>query len=108
MASAGARSSQGGGYLLAHQLRHSTELYGTFAIVLGLLGFLFLAAQLSLYAAEINVVRTRRLWPRSIVQPPLTRADRDLLRDVAVAQERRSDQHVTVEFDTEQPRSQAR
>jgi Predicted membrane protein len=96
----------GGGYLVARQLRHSTELYGTFAIVLGLLGFLFLAAQLSLYAAEINVVRTRRLWPRSIVQPPLTRADRDLLRDVAVAQERRSEQHVTVEFDAEQPRSQ--
>lgn len=95
-----------GGYLVAHQLRHASELYGLFGIVLGLLGFLYLAAQLSLYAAEINVVRTRRLWPRSILQPPLTRADRELLRDVATAQERRAEQHVSVEFDTEMPRDQ--
>jgi len=27
------------------------------------------------YAAETNVVLARRLWPRSIVQPPLTQAD---------------------------------
>jgi hypothetical protein len=33
------------------------------------------APSLALYAAEVNVVATRRLWPRSLVQPLLTNAD---------------------------------
>lgn len=90
-----------GGYLIARQLRHSSELYGFFAIVLGLMAWLTLAAQLSLYAAEINVVRARRLWPRSLAQPPLTRADRKAWRDMAAAGERRDEEHITVEFDGE-------
>lgn len=90
-----------GGYLVARQLRHSSELYGFFSIVLGLMAWLMLAAQLSLYAAEVNVVRARRLWPRSLALPPLTRADRTVWRDMAVAGERRNDEHITVEFDDE-------
>ena len=87
-----------GGYLIGRQLRHSSELYGFFAIVLGLMAWLMLAAQLSLYAAEINVVRARRLWPRSLTRP-LTRADRKAWRDIAIAGERRDVEHITVEFD---------
>ena len=90
-----------GGYLIARQLRHSSELYGFFAIVLGLMAWLVLAAQLSLYSAEINVVRARRLWPRSLTPPPLTRADRKAWRDMATAGERRDEEHITVEFDGE-------
>ena len=37
--------------------------------MLGLVGWLYLLAQLLIYAAEVNVVLTRRLWPRSILQP---------------------------------------
>ena len=88
-----------GGYLIARQLRHSSELYGFFSIVLGLMAWLMLAAQLSVYAAEINVVRARHLWPRSLAQPPLTRADRKAWRDMATAGERRDEEHITVEFD---------
>lgn len=90
-----------GGYLVARQLRHTSELYGFFAIVLGLMAWLMIAAQISVYAAEINVVRARRLWPRSLQQPPLTPADRTALRDLATAEERRTEQHVTVDFDDE-------
>jgi YihY family inner membrane protein len=54
-----------GGYLVGHYLRHTSQVYGVFAIVLGLLFWLYLGAQLTLYAAEINVVRARRLWPRA-------------------------------------------
>jgi YihY family inner membrane protein len=54
-----------GGYLVGHYLRHTSQVYGVFAIVLGLLFWLYLGAQLTLYAAEINVVRVRRLWPRA-------------------------------------------
>jgi YihY family inner membrane protein len=52
--------------LVQHQLRHSSQLYGTVGVVLGLIWFLLLVARLTLYAIEINVVRVRRLWPRSI------------------------------------------
>ncbi len=48
----------------------------TFAVVLGLLAWLYLEAELTLYAVEINVVRTYRLWPRSIAPPPYTEQDR--------------------------------
>jgi uncharacterized BrkB/YihY/UPF0761 family membrane protein len=46
-----------GGYLVSHYLRHTSQVYGVFAIVLGLLFWLYLGARLTLYAAEINVVR---------------------------------------------------
>ena len=56
-----------GTFLIEHQLRHTSQVYGVFAVVLGLIAWLYLIAQLTLYAAEINVVRARRLWPRAIV-----------------------------------------
>jgi len=60
-----------GGYFIGHQLRRASELYGTFGIVLGLMAWLFLQAEVTLYAAEVDVVLARRLWPRSI-RPPQT------------------------------------
>ena len=87
-----------GGYLVGHQLRHAKEVYGFFGSVLGLLSWLYLGAQVTLYAAEVNVVRARRLWPRSIVQPPLTRADERTLADIARQEERRPEQSVEVTF----------
>jgi YihY family inner membrane protein len=59
-----------GGYLVGHYLRHTSQVYGVFAIVLGLLFWLYLGARLTLYAAEVNVVAARQLWPRSLLQPP--------------------------------------
>lgn len=88
-----------GAALIQHQLRHSEALYGQFAFVLGLIGWLLLVSQLSLYAAETNVVLARRLWPRSIVQPPLTDADERVLSDIAQEQWRRPEQRVDVGFD---------
>jgi membrane protein len=69
-----------GGYFLSHQIAHASPLYGTFAVVLGLIAWLYLQAQLTLYAVEINVVRTYRLWPRSLAPPPYTEQDRDAFR----------------------------
>jgi uncharacterized BrkB/YihY/UPF0761 family membrane protein len=56
-----------GGYVISHQLQRASELYGTFGIVLGLLAWLFLQAEVTLYAAEVDVVLARRLWPRSVL-----------------------------------------
>lgn len=84
--------------LVQHQLQHSQALYGTFALVLGLLWWLYLSSQVALYAAEINVVLARRLWPRSLIQPPLTPADERVLAAVAQQEERRPEQQVEVGF----------
>jgi YihY family inner membrane protein len=87
-----------GTWLVARHLREASELYGFFGIVLGLLFFLFLAARLSLYAAEVNVVRARRLYPRSLVSSTLTDADRRAYASAAEAQQRVPEEQVDVEF----------
>jgi len=58
-----------GGYLISHQLHRTTEIYGFFAIVLGLIFWLNLGARLFLYATEINVVRAQSAWPRGMFEP---------------------------------------
>ncbi|MHB1988501.1 MAG: YihY/virulence factor BrkB family protein [Acidimicrobiales bacterium] len=91
---------QGAGtYLVGHTLKGDSATYGTFAAVLGLLAWIYLGARLTIYAAELNVVLERRLWPRSIVQPPLTPADRRSLAAQAEQNRRRPEQHVEVSFD---------
>jgi YihY family inner membrane protein len=59
-----------GGLLVSRYLRHSTQLYGLFATVLGLVFWLSLGSQLFMYASETNVVLLRRLWPRHLDDPP--------------------------------------
>jgi membrane protein len=81
-----------GGYFVAHQLAHASPSYGTFAVVLGLIAWLYLVAELTLYAVEINVVTAYRLWPRSIVPPPYTEQDRRAFQLYAQAQQRRKEQ----------------
>jgi membrane protein len=78
----------GGGFLVNRSLRGATQTYGTFAVVIGLLSWIYLQAQVILYAAEINVVRSRRLWPRSLDQSDLTAADRRALKQHAEVEER--------------------
>lgn len=56
-----------GSYLVVHQLRHASDTYGLFAFVIGTLAWLHLGAQMTLYAAELNVVRSRKLWPRALL-----------------------------------------
>ncbi|HEX8762969.1 MAG TPA: YhjD/YihY/BrkB family envelope integrity protein [Candidatus Saccharimonadales bacterium] len=52
--------------LLIHQLKGASALYGTFAVVLGLLFWLYMQAELYVYALEINVVKSKKLWPRKL------------------------------------------
>ena len=85
-----------GGYYVGHQLQGASSTYGAFAVVIGLLTWLYLGAQVTLLAAEVNVVRARRLWPRSIAQPPYTEADVEALTGYAKQEERRDDEVVDV------------
>ncbi|HMC52935.1 MAG TPA: hypothetical protein VKI64_09260, partial [Acidimicrobiales bacterium] len=66
--------------------------------VLGLLVWLSLGAQISLYGAEINVVRARHLWPRSMVQPPIVEGDRRSYEQMAQVEKRRPEEDVRVSF----------
>ncbi|MDX6562809.1 MAG: hypothetical protein QOD65_2623 [Gaiellales bacterium] len=91
-----------GGYIVDHQLRHASSTYGVFAIVIGLLSWIYLGAIVTLLSAEINVVRARKLWPRSfslIGEQPLTIGDEDALRQRAGVEERRTDEDVSVVFE---------
>ena len=92
-----------GGYYVAHTLKHASQVYGLFGIVLGLLGFLYLAALVTLLCAEVNVVRARRLWPRSLLTPftdnfELTHADQRSYRDLAAMQKVKGFEDIDVRF----------
>jgi hypothetical protein len=95
-----------GTYFVHHYL-HSDSVYGVFATVLGLVAWLYLAAEITVYCAEINVVLARRLWPRSIVQPPLTEADRTSMALQALQNQRRKEQRVEVTFTDREPDDEA-
>jgi YihY family inner membrane protein len=86
-----------GTYLVHHFLR-SDSAYGEFATVLGLVAWLYLSARIVVYCAEINVVLARRLWPRSILQSPLTEADRESLSLRALERQQSAEQQVHVTF----------
>ncbi len=88
-----------GGFYIDHALKHTEPLYGVFALVLGLLAWLYLGAQLTIFAAEINVVRLHKLWPRSFFSEPLLEADRRALTSSAEVEERVEEENVEVSFD---------
>jgi uncharacterized BrkB/YihY/UPF0761 family membrane protein len=53
--------------LVQHQLKHTSDTYGAFASVIGIVTYLLLLATLTVFAAELNVVLSRRLWPRTLL-----------------------------------------
>ncbi len=86
-----------GGWIVADRVSSASDVYGTFALVVGLLAWIYLGAQLMLYGAEMNTVKVHRLWPRSL-QGELTKADRRALRRLAGQEERKDDEIVDVTF----------
>ncbi len=88
-----------GGYYVDHVVRHAKETSGLFAFVLGLLAWLYLGGQVTLIAAEINVVRARKLWPRSFFSEPLLEADKRAMTSSAEVEERVDEENVEVSFD---------
>jgi YihY family inner membrane protein len=80
-----------GGALVSHQLQNSSQTYGTFALVLGLLAWIYLQARIVVYGAELNVVRARHLWPRGLTDP-LTEADHRVYEEYQRREVRHKDQ----------------
>ncbi len=91
------------GYVVAHQLRHAQAVAGLFGAVLGLLAWLALQATVIVYAIEADVVRVKHLWPRSIVQPPLTRADKAYYTDALRAEAQRPEQQLDIAYEESGP-----
>jgi membrane protein len=87
-----------GGVYIGHVLKGQHGAYSEFGFVIALLVWLHLGAQMTLYAAEINVVLKRRLWPRSLFGPPEAPADQRALRALAKVEERSDAERVDVEF----------
>jgi membrane protein len=89
-----------GGYLVAHELRHSEQVYGLFGLVLGLLAWLHIQAQLTLLVVESDVVRARGLWPRALVPNGLERGDLRVYESYVLTQRRHRDMEITISFAT--------
>jgi uncharacterized BrkB/YihY/UPF0761 family membrane protein len=92
-----------------HVVEHASATNAVFALVLGLLAFLYITATAVLLCAEINVVHVNHLHPRSLLTPftdnvTLTAADRHAYSRQAKAQRSKGFEHVDVNFD--QPSSE--
>jgi YihY family inner membrane protein len=85
------------GIYIGHVLKNSGSTYGTFGFVIALLIWLHLGAQITLYCAEINVVLSRKLWPRSLFSPAVP-ADERTLAALAKVEERDERERVDVTF----------
>jgi YihY family inner membrane protein len=96
-----------GSWLVDKQIRDATHVYGFFAVVIGLLAWVYLGARMTLLCAELNVVLERRLWPRSVLaRPETTEPDRRSLAGEAEDEAAHPDETVDVRFEERQrPRS---
>jgi membrane protein len=80
----------------------AASTYGSFAVIIALLSWLFLMAQVSILGAVVNEVRANHLWPRSIKPRAgfLTPADRAALSAYAQTQTRVADTRITLDLYT--------
>jgi inner membrane protein YhjD len=92
-----------GTYYLSHVLKESSQTYGLFGLVLGSIAWIYLGAVLVVFAAEINVVSTERLWPRALLTPftdnvKLTPGDEKAYTSYAATERYKGYQRIRVDF----------
>jgi membrane protein len=93
-----------GGVYVGHVVKSASATNSVFALVLGLLAFLYIAAVSVVLCTEINVVRVERLYPRALLTPftddvELTGGDRRTYAGAAEAQQTKGFEDVDVRFD---------
>ena len=98
-----------GAVYVAHVVTSASATNSVFALVLGLLAFLYLIATSLLLCAEANVVATDRLYPRALLTPftdnvNLTRGDRKTYIGQAKAQRAKGFERIDVTFDDREAR----
>jgi len=92
------------GTYLVTRLKGAPETYGVFGLVLGSIAWIYLLALVVVFAAEINVVAQRRLWPRGLLAPftdraRLTPADEQVYAAYAQSERHKGFEVVDVGFD---------
>ena len=92
-----------GTYYVGHKLKGSSEIYGTFAVVLGLIAWIYVESVVLVLCAEFNVVVRHRVWPRSLLTPftdnvTLTTADEQAYRSYAQLQRFKGFEKIDVQF----------
>ncbi|MEP7090541.1 MAG: YihY/virulence factor BrkB family protein [Nocardioidaceae bacterium] len=92
-----------GGVYVGRVISRVSDVNAVFAIVLGLLALLYIASVMAVVGLEINVVLTRRLFPRALLTPftdavELTEGDRRAYADYAKAQRHKGFERVRVTF----------
>ena len=91
-----------------HVIKHASATNAVFALVLGLLAFLYVTAVAVLLCMEINVIRVNDMHPRALLTPftddvSLTSGDRRVYSRQAKAQRSKGFEHVDVTFDEPSP-----
>jgi YihY family inner membrane protein len=95
-----------GAVYVGHVVKGASATNGTFAVVLGLIAFIYLAAVSVVLCVEVNVVRVEKLHPRALLTPftddvSLTEGDRGAYTGLAQAQRNKGFEEVEVRFDEE-------
>jgi membrane protein len=93
-----------GGVYVNHVVTRANSINSVFALVLGLVALIYLAATVAVLGLEINVVLANRLYPRALLTPftdavELTEADRRVYTMYAQAQRHKGFEQVRVDFD---------
>jgi len=94
----------GGSAFVGSVVANSSATNGVFALVLGLVAWLFVVSVTVIMCVEVNVVRKTSLYPRALLTPftdavDLTEADRRAYTAYAAAQRTKGFAHVQVHFD---------
>ncbi|MBZ5736005.1 YihY/virulence factor BrkB family protein [Nocardioides sp. TRM66260-LWL] len=85
-------------------LAETDTMTGTFGLVLGLVGIIYLAALMGVLGMEVNVVLARRLWPRALLTPftdnvRLTEADRRAYQGYVRSQRHKGFETIEITWD---------
>jgi uncharacterized BrkB/YihY/UPF0761 family membrane protein len=93
-----------GGMYVSQVVKSASALNAVFALVLGLMAFIYVAASVLVLSVEINVVRVDHLHPRALLTPftddvDLTEGDERVYSEAARAQRAKGFQRVDVHFD---------
>ena len=89
---------------IGHVVKHSSVTNSIFALVLGLIAWIYLEALVVVFAAEYNAVRRLGLHPRSLMTPftdnvDLTDGDRAAYRGQAKAERTKGFERIDVHFE---------
>ncbi len=88
-------------FIIARHLKSAQSTYGSFATVITILWWFYLQSIVTLLGAQLNVVLKERLYPRSLVDPPQTKADHRALQAYAEERSVQPEEQVSVTVETD-------